>query len=449
MKFNFSSINLWCNKNLVDLEFVIGSIFQEASKNEIQYFIDPEDELVEYLIINTCWFLSSSREEAEETITYYDNLWKKLIIIGCYLPVGDSGFLSNLQNLYKIIPFKDLNKASDLIFQNKWVISDLKNQKLDDFITNISNNQNKKQAFIWNWDENRAFFNADYSYEYLKIAEWCDNNCTFCIIPKIRWKQKSKSIDNIIKEAQKMIEMGIKEIILIAQDTTRYWVDLYWKPSLVELLEKLEELSWDFKYRVLYMYPDNLTLEHLEKLKNFPRFIPYFDIPFQHISENILKKMWRYYNTKAIFEFLDYIVENFPVYHLRTAFIIGFPWETNNDFLELKKFIQKYKFDSVALFEYHDEPLAASSNLSDKIPHEVIIGRINKLDKAINQVYIEKQMEDKWKEFIWYITDFDNKKILIRRELKAPEIDELDEIKLKNFGNKNDLGIWKKVKYTI
>lgn len=461
MKFHFSSVNLWCNKNLVDLEFIIWEVLKYSQDYDIKYVENPEDDAAEFVFINTCWFLSTSREEAENTIKYYNDIWKKLIIIGCYIQVADKDFLSSLDNLYKIIPFLDYNSVNDIlwinakinintdILKNIWLVAKIWEKKLEAYLSEIKSSQISKKAFIWKWDEVRAYINAPYWYEYLKIAEWCDNNCTFCIIPKIRWKQKSRAIEDILEEAKVMISSWIKEIILIAQDTTRYWVDIYSEPRLIELLEELEKLDWDFKFRLLYMYPDNISLSHLAKLKSFKKFIPYFDIPFQHISQNVLKNMWRYYDTESIFNFLDYIQNNFETYFLRTAFIIWFPWESDNDFDLLLDFVKKYRFDWVALFEYHDEPLAASSRLSNKIESKVALSRIKKLDKIINQIYIEKSFSDKWKIYSWIVEWINWKNILVRRELRAPEIDELDTVIKKQIITKWNLEIWSKIEFKI
>jgi len=461
MKFYFSSINLWCNKNLVDLEFIIWEVLKFSNDYDIRYFEDPEDNDAEYVFINTCWFLSTAREEAESTIKYYNDVWKKIIIIGCYIQVADKIFLDSLNNLYKIIPFvnydivweilwiNNINKPKLDTMKNIWVLANLWKKKLDTYLSEIKSNQISKNAFIWKWDEVRAYINSPYWYEYLKIAEWCDNKCTFCIIPRIRWRQKSILIEDVIEQAKIMINSWIREIILIAQDTTRYWVDIYWEPRLIELLEQLEKLDWDFRYRLLYMYPDNISLKHLEKMKSFKKFIPYFDIPFQHISKSILKNMWRYYDTEYIFWFLDYIKNNFTKYFLRTAFIIWFPWESDKDFKELYDFVNKYRFDWVALFEYHDEPLASSSKLDWKIESKKALSRIKKLDKLINEIYIEKTRSDSWKIFSWTIEWIDWKSISVRRELRAPEIDELDTISKKQIISKSNLELWQVIEYRL
>lgn len=460
MKFYFSSINLWCNKNLVDLEFIIWEILKHSKDYDVQYFEDPEDIDSTYTIINTCGFLSTSRQEAENTIKYYDDLGKKIIIVGCYIQVANSDFISSLKNLHKIIPFIDYSSVSDILWIDKIETkflsvkklasgSNIWQKKLDNYLERLKSNQIWKKAFIWKWDEVRAYINSPYWYEYLKIAEWCDNNCSFCIIPKIRWKQKSRKIEEIIEEAKTMISSWIREIIIIAQDTTRYWVDLYWEPRLIELLKELDTLSWDFKYRLLYMYPDNLSLGHLNEFKNLKKFIPYFDIPFQHISKNILKLMWRYYNTENIFNFLDYIKSNFEEYFLRTAFIIWFPWETDDDYNELYNFVKKYNFDAVALFEYHDEPLASSSKLPHKVSSEIAVKRIKKLDKLLNKIYLQKQFNDSSKVFTGIVEWFDWKDILVRRQLRAPEIDSQDIVNKKQILWKTSLDIGSIVKFKV
>ncbi|HOQ78689.1 MAG TPA: radical SAM protein, partial [Candidatus Absconditabacterales bacterium] len=212
----------------------------------------------------------------------------------------------------------------------------------------------------------RAYTNAKYKFEYLKIAEGCNNKCTFCIIPKIRGKQKSLPIEEIVQEVQNMLNTGIEEIILIAQDTNKYGVDLYGKAMLFELLEELEKIEGDWMYRILYLYPDILTLKQLEKLKKFKKFIPYFDIPLQHISENILKNMGRFYDQKHIKNLLNFIEKNFETRFVRTNIIVGFPGETEENFQELCEFLEKTTFDNVAIFEYYDEVLADSSKLENK-----------------------------------------------------------------------------------
>lgn len=437
----FSAINLWCNKNLVDLEYIIWNIFTNYKADEISFIENPENENVEFVIINTCWFLSSSREEAENVLKYYDEIWKKIILVWCYIPVKNNIFLKNLKNLYKIIPQENI--LDEKIFKLKEK-SDLKEKILKNYFDKIA----KNQAFVVSWNKTRFPFNLQKSYEYVKIAEWCDNNCSFCLIPKIRWTQISRKIEDILSEIKSLVDIWVKEIEIIAQDTTRYWVDLYWENKLFELLEKIENLNLDFKFRLFYLYPDILTFENIKKLKNFKKFIPYFDLPFQYINPNILKKMWRFYDKKHIFSLLDFIKNEFSESFIHTNFIVWFPQETEKEFEELIDFAKKYEFDSVSIFGYHDEKLASSSKLDWKVDDKIIEKRVEKLSKILDKIYEKKQKQRIWKEFIWFIEDISSNKIWIRRELKAPEIDELD------FVDKKNIISWKfkvgeKVKYKI
>jgi len=451
--FYFSTINLWCSKNLVDLEFMIWNIFNLSNEVKIEFFTNPDEKEVEYLIINTCWFLSSSRDEAENIIKEYDEKWKKIIVMWCYTEVKDDNFLSSLKNLYAIIPHND-SKNLDLIFKSKslqtlkskldWV----KQDKLKNFLKNIWWNNISSKAFIWQSSDIRAYLNADYSYEYLKIREWCDNNCSFCIIPNIRWRQNSRNIDDILVEVKNMINLWIKEIQIISQDLTRYGTDLSQKPTLVDLLEQIDEIEWDFNYRLYYLYPDILTLEHLEKLKKLKKFIPYFDLPFQHISPKILKLMWRFYNEEHIYILLDYIKKEFENAFIHTNFIIWFPGEELSDFEKLKEFALKYEFDSISMFGYHDEILAASNKLPNKVWDDIIKNRVLELREIIENIYDKKYQARVWKELKWFIHNILWKKISVRYYLSAPEIDDYDIISEKNIISWQ-IWIWEIIKYKL
>ncbi len=454
MKFYFSAINLGCTKNLVDLEYVVWQILSSQSWNDIRFFEEPEAKQVEYIVINTCWFLSSSRDEAENTIRYYDDLWKKIILMWCYIPVRDDDFLNSLKNLYKIIPQKESEHINSEIFGwDKKVdlvskVQNFKEWRLKDYLKNLDRLESDKKAFIWSGKSTRMPFNSPYWHEFVKISEWCDNRCSFCIIPKIRWDQKSRPIEDILDEIKNLVNMWIKEIEIISQDTTRYGSDLYGEVRFFELLEEIEKLDLDFRYRIFYLYPDILTFSHLEKLKSFKKFIPYFDLPFQHISPKILKRMWRFYDDNHIFKLLDFIKSEFNDLFLHTNFIVWFPWEDEDDFNELVNFAKKYEFDSVSMFGYHDEQLASSSKLDQKVDDSEIIKRVEILSEILNEIYNKKENFRIWKEFTWYIYDFDDEKAYIRWEYKAPELDELDTVPLKNIINWN-IEIWEKVIYRL
>lgn len=450
--FYFSVINLWCSKNLVDIEFLVWKIFSSPKENsiDIKFFDTPEEKEVEYIIINTCWFLSSSREEAENILQEFDKKWKKIILMWCYIEVKNDIFLSSLKNLFAIIPQEDSKNLKN-IFENPslQILKDkLKEKNFLDHLKTFWWKWKEQKAFLWQGSDQRAYFYADYSYEYLKISEWCDNNCTFCIIPQIRGKQTSRTIEDILLEVKNMLQLWIQEIQIIAQDTTRYGIDIYGEPKLVELLQQIDQIEWDFTYRLYYMYPDSLTKNHLIELSHLKKMIPYFDIPLQHIAPNVLKKMGRFYDEIHIYSLLDDIKKLFPKSFLHTNCIVWFPWETEWDFNKLKDFLIQYKFDSVSMFGYHDEPLATSSKLPQKIDDTIIQIRVAELREILENIYDKKYEARREKKHIWYIHEIQWKKCFIRSELFAPEIDDYDVVPLKNILQWN-IEIGEKVVYYI
>jgi len=446
----FSFINLGCNKNLVDTQFLLWSIFSIAWNNpnyEVDYINDPYDNEVEFVFLNTCGFISSGREEMFEEVNKLLNAWKKIYLLWCalqYFETNLSLWITEAQTEQEQRNRIVKNPNIHVLSRSDW------NNISVEQILNWYDSKKFWESPIFNWI--RAYTNIDYWFEYLKIAEWCNNHCSFCIIPKIRWKQKSLRIEKVVQQAEELVNNWTKEIILLAQDTNRYWLDLYGKSMLFELLEELEKINWDFMYRILYLYPDILTLKHLEKLTKLKKFIPYFDIPLQHINPEILKRMWRFYDKNHILKLLDFIDKNFKEKFVRTNIIVWFPWETEKEFNELCEFLKNYRFDNIALFEYHDEPLAESSKLDWKVGEHEIHSRFEILKWIIEDI---PQKETKNKDEVWFVMWFEwNEKdpiIVIRPWLHAPEIDEYDKIKLKNikwiFSDDENLDIWSKILY--
>ncbi len=467
--FAFSAINLGCSKNMVDLEFAIGEILKYSDQAPIEYIEDPESNETDYVLVNTCGFLSSARQESEETLSYYDSLGKKLILMGCYVSVKDDAFLAGLKNLVSIVPFMSYSVIEELVLgkKSKFNLAAIvkakqahkqsKEKTLSNYLASIEAPGKWKKAFVWRGDEVRAYMHAPFGYEYLKVAEGCDNNCTFCIIPTIRGRQTSRPIESIVAEVKTMLSQWIQEIQIISQDTTRYWTDLYEEAKLIELLQHIDTVIDEFihknkpahspTYRVYYLYPDILTLDHLSKLKKLKHFLPYFDIPFQHASENILKLMGRHYDRAHIDNFIEYIREHFPNSFIRTSFIIGFPGETDIDFQILLDFVRKYQFESVGIFEYHDESLAASSKLPNKVEESIAKNRIKEITPILNSVYDTKFTERKWNKQSGYIMDIKDSTIIIRPEMAAPEIDDYDEMLISDIIG--TIEIWSKVVYHL
>lgn len=444
---NFSLINLWCSKNLVDSQYFLGRLFDITLKTPeitLHYCIDPFDQEVQIVFVNTCGFISSARDEAHDTVQKLLKAGKTVYLLGCAVQY-----------------YKKLKADHEKIT--------ITHQWLNYLSRGDMNTVNLKQIIQWYTSKEygnfefytspRVYTNLEQKFEYLKIAEWCNNHCTFCIIPDIRGKQQSLPIEKILDEAKQMIANGIQEVILIAQDTTRYGADLYGEPKLLELLQQLDILPGSFVYRLLYLYPDIVTLKHIKELKKLKKFLPYFDIPLQHISSPVLKKMGRFYDENYIVAFIDQIKKTFPKRFIRTNLIIGFPGETKKDFDKLMHFVQDTQFDNIALFEYHDEPLAASSILPNKISDKELKIRFSTIKTLVDRLSFLHSKTRKGKEEIGYITDMELlknwniKNIVVRPTLHCPEIDTYDTLSfdqvLWTFEQKDTLEIWDKILYKV
>lgn len=453
--FKFSCINLWCTKNLVDTQYLLGRIFtltETEPDYDLKYFTDAYDQDVDFVFLNTCGFLSSGRQEMMAEIEDLLAQDKKIIILWC----GAQYFQTFKEaDVWKDADAKEEFKEWKAMLKNKNIML-LSWKDFDIFaLKKIYDGKQKSKFGKFEFSESpRAYTNSLQWFEYLKIAEGCSTCCTFCIIPKIRWKQRSLEMAKILNEVENMVKSGIKEIILISQDTSRYGEDLYGKPMILDLLEQIENINWNFKYRVLYLYPDLIDLDTIARLKKFKKMVPYFDIPLQHISAGLLKKMWRKYDPSKVTEILENIRKSRKDAFIRTNFIIWFPGETEKDNQDLIDFIGKWYFDNIALFEYHDEPLAASSQLPNKVDWKEINKRFRKVKTVMEKVIDEKNELRIAKEQKWFVVDIVEKKgevkIIVRPWLHTPEVDPYDEIGDEEIlSKKSRIKIWDLIEYKI
>ena len=384
----FSFINLGCTKNLVDTQFLLGRIL-ERRPDQFFYAVDPFSDEVELVFLNTCGFISSGRQEMFHTMKKLLRKEKKICLLGCAVQYFEKLVKDARLSDAETQEWERLKSHPGLIFLSRSELANFEPSLLEKPL--IAGGEQLFDGSDFQWQENaRAYTNSELGFEYLKIAEGCNNHCSFCIIPTIRGKQRSLSLEVVIAEARNLIASGVRELILIAQDSTRYGVDLYGKSQLFELLEGIDALEGDFHYRVLYLYPDLLTKKHLERLTKLKKFIPYFDLPLQHASPKILKAMGRFYDHQMTLELLDFIEWHFPEHFVRTNFIIGFPGETEEDFQVLMDFIRGDWFENIALFEYHDEPLAASSLLPDKVEAKTIRKRFLEAKKLVDELQAQR-----------------------------------------------------------
>ena len=370
MKVGF--ISLGCSKNLIDTEMCI-SLFR---RNDFEIVNNPND--AEILVVNTCGFIEPAKEEAINTLLEMAEFKKKgkckyLIAMGCLVK-------RYKKDLEKSMPEVDLFISIDE-YGMIW-------DKICDLVGI------EKKSNYCNLDYfDRTITTGDKS-AYLKIAEGCDNNCTYCAIPMIRGRYISRKMEDIIKEAEGLVNNGVEEIIVIAQDTTKYGIDIYGEKKLPELLKKLSNIDGVRWIRFLYAYPESITDELIDVVKNNDKICKYFDIPIQHFSDNILKRMNRKSNGRQIDVLLNKIRKEIPNVVIRTSIIVGFPGETEQDFYSLYNFVNKAKFEKLGVFEYSKEEGTPASRIKEQVHYMTKKKRYNKLMKTQQEIAM-KCLKDK------------------------------------------------------
>ncbi len=426
MKVGF--VHLGCSKNLIDTEATIG-LFK---KNK--YEIVNDETKAEVIVINTCGFIDSAKEEAVNTILemaeYKKDKCQYLIVMGCLVQ-------RYYEDLIKALPEVDLfikideydqlwNQIEDLIQRNMVKKSKARaSKKISDIPTMPMLLQ---EEFL-----NRTITTGK-NYAYLKIGEGCSNKCTYCAIPYIRGPFVSRKKEDIIEEAKGLAKQGIKELIVIAQDTTKYGVDLYGESKLAELLEEISQIEGIKWVRFLYTYPEGITDKLLEVVAKNPKIAKYFDIPMQHISDSILKKMNRKTNQKQIQELIQKIRNKIPEVTLRTTLIVGFPSETKENFEELLTFVQQAKFDKLGAFMYSKEEGTPAAKLPEQIHGNTKKARYDKImriQQEISKENLAKKLNKEYEVLIEAIS-FDGKYFIGRTMQDVPEIDGLVYVKAKD-----------------
>ncbi len=405
---NVGFIHLGCSKNLVDTEMTIG-LFKN---NEYKIVNNPEE--ADILVINTCGFILSAQEEAINTILemaeYKKKRCKYLIVMGCLV----QRFKEELE---KEIPEVDL-----------WIKYDSYNTIWEQIKKVIKPEITKVKSLNF---LDRTITTGE-NFAYLRIAEGCSNFCTYCAIPKIRGKFISRTIEDVLEEAQKLAKEGYQELIVIAQDTTKYGIDIYGKPRLAELLQKLCKIDGIKWIRFLYSYPETITDELIEVVKKEEKICKYFDIPIQHISDSVLKRMNRKSNSESIRKVIKKLRKEIPNVVIRTTVMVGFPGETKEDFEELYNFIKETKFDRLGAFSYSKEAGTPAEKLPNQIHTNTKKSRYNKIMSLQQQIAIEKQKELIGKELKVLVETktFDGKYYVGRSYMDVPDIDGLIYIEM-------------------
>lgn len=411
---NVGFISLGCSKNLVDTEMTIG-LFK---KNNFKIVNNPEQ--ADIIVINTCGFIESAKQEAINTILemaeYKKNKCKYLIVMGCLVQ-------RYKEELQEAIPEVDLfikYKEYDTIWEQIEKVID-KNEKEES--KNIT-----KEELLTNkcgLEFSNRIISTGRNFAYLRIAEGCSNRCTYCAIPYIRGKFVSRKMEDILKEAQELVNEGYKEIIVIAQDTSKYGIDIYGESKLAELLDKLSKIEGIKWIRFLYTYPESITDELIKVVKENKKICKYFDIPIQHISDTVLKRMNRKSNGESIRKLITKIRKEIPNVIIRTTVMVGFPGETKENFEELYEFVKWAKFDRLGAFTYSKEDGTPAEKLDNQIHPMTKKSRYNKimsLQQQISDENLKKQIGNKL-EVLIEDESFDGKYYIARSENEVPDID--------------------------
>ncbi len=417
-------ISLGCDKNLVDSEKMLGFLRRAG------YEITDREEQAEIIVINTCCFIHDAKEESIETILEMAE-WKKkgnvkaLIVTGCLaqryreemkkeLPevdaiLGTTGYEEIVEAIEEALQGKKAEKFKELTYLPGFGLRGQYREKL------VSAYQ----------EENRVITTVGGFYSYLKIAEGCDKHCSYCIIPKIRGNYRSIPIESLIKEATYLVGQGVKELILVAQETTCYGIDLYGKKMLPKLLKELCNIKGLVWIRILYCYPEEITEELIQVIKEEKKICHYLDLPIQHASDFILKRMGRRTNKKELIAIITKLRQEIPDIALRTTLITGFPGETKEQHRELKEFVKKMRFERLGVFPYSPEEGTLAAEMTDQIEDTVKEERRRELMELQQEIAFEnaEKMQDT-ELYVMVEGKLENEPVYIARTYQdAPNLD--------------------------
>lgn len=413
-------ISLGCPKNLVDSEVMLGII----EKYHIEITNDPE--AAEIIIVNTCGFIESAKQESIDTILSMsayktEGCCRYLIVTGCLAQRYAQELFQDMPEVDAIVGtnvYKDIAQVIERVMQRQRVLhlSETDFEKI-----NLEGLQGNER----NLPDPRKLTTPSYM-AYLKIAEGCDNFCSFCAIPLIRGRYTSKPYEQIMAEARELVEQGVKELIVIAQDTTRYGQDLYGKLRLAELLHDLNGLPGLKWIRVLYSYPNTFNDELIEAYATLPKVCHYVDLPLQHASDRLLHAMRRRDKLSETKKLLKKLRERIPDIVIRTTFIVGFPGETEEDFAILKEFVTEQKFENAGVFQYSQEENTVAATLPEQIPEETKQERYDELMAIQAGVSedVHRSMEDRELEVVVEGYESEEENLVAARSYReAPDID--------------------------
>lgn len=396
--------SLGCSKNLVDAEIMLGML----NKDGHQLVGDCQD--ADVIIVNTCGFIEDAKQESIDSIVRYaelknEGIIKYLLVSGCLAQRYTEELLESIPEIDAIVGTGSYDKITEVV----------------DNLPEDKEKVIRMDDINFSFDETLPRYVSTPPYlAYLKIGEGCDNNCTYCIIPKLRGKYRSRDIEELIKEAKTLKENGVKELVVIAQDTTVYGRDLYGKPALAELLERLAKLEFDW-IRVLYSYPEGISEEIVDVVAKYDNICSYFDIPMQHASNRILKLMNRKTSREELKSKVEMIRSKISDAVIRTTFIVGFPGETDEDFEELMEFVEEMQLDRMGAFKYSREEGTPADLLPNHVDEDTKKERLERLMMLQQGISEERNQENLGKTLKVLIEDRVDETLFIGRSQKDAE----------------------------
>lgn len=399
-------INHGCPKNLVDSELMLGLLAEKG------YEITLDDKDADVVIVNTCSFIHDAEQESVQSILQMVDDGKKVIVTGCLPQKYKEELKEAIPEVCAMIGTSDIKEIVSVVEQ-------VLNKQNDEYVAKIS----EKPEYIYPENVKRQQITVGAS-SYVKIADGCNYHCGYCIIPQLRGAYHSRTIEDVVAEVKDLISKGVTEVVLIAQDTTSYGIDIYGKPSLAKLLEELNKIDGLGWIRIMYAYPTQVTDELIGAMAKLDKVVKYLDLPLQHYDKEVLKAMRRPEFDYAVL--IKKLRDKIPNIAIRTAFIVGYPGETDEQFKKLYQFIKDMRFDKLGVFEYSREKNTVSYSMEHQVPKKVKHKRFQKLmalqqqiSFEINQTYIGKLLPCIVEGFT------DEGVVIMRSQHDAPEIDGL------------------------
>ena len=399
-------INHGCPKNLVDSELMLGLLAEKG------YEITLDDKDADVVIVNTCSFIHDAEQESVQSILQMVDDGKKVIVTGCLPQKYKEELKEAIPEVCAMIGTSDIKEIVSVVEQ-------VLNKQNDEYVAKIS----EKPEYIYPENVKRQQITVGAS-SYVKIADGCNYHCGYCIIPQLRGAYHSRTIEDVVAEVKDLVSKGVTEVVLIAQDTTSYGIDIYGKPSLAKLLEELNKIDGLGWIRIMYAYPTQVTDELIGAMAKLDKVVKYLDLPLQHYDKEVLKAMRRPEFDYAVL--IKKLRDKIPNIAIRTAFIVGYPGETDEQFKKLYQFIKDMRFDKLGVFEYSREKNTVSYSMVHQVPKKVKHKRFQELmalqqqiSFEINQTYIGKLLPCIVEGFT------DEGVVIMRSQHDAPEIDGL------------------------